>query len=485
MKFPDHPAYRNAMGPFRMECDLEDLEVDGDIPAALQGAFYRCGPDRRYPPIADDVWPAVNGDGVVSMFRIGGGHVDFRMRYVRTDRYMAERKARRALFGAYRNPFTDDPSVEGVDRTLANTSVVWYDRRLLALKEDGLPHEIDPFTLETVGKFDFGGAMASPTFTAHPKFDPDTGEMTFYAYEVGGLASPLMALGVGSADGRLLKEEVFEPPYGCWIHDFAVTEKHVVFPILPATADIARMKAGGPHWMWDPTLPSWLGVMPRDGSVKDMRYFRGPPRWSFHTMNAFDDGDRVVFDTTVAIDNAYFPGPAGRPSPQDGAFHLTRLVCDLSRNDDVFTEERLLELPSDFYGCDPRWSGKPYRHGYMAGRAGDGPGYDSILHFDHQTRESRAWRPGPAAMVQEPVFVPRAADAAEGHGYLLSVVNRFAERRSELVVLDLQDLERGPLAVIHMPVILPMAVHGDFVPESALAQARRRPPQPPETGNLQ
>ncbi|MGZ3365148.1 MAG: carotenoid oxygenase family protein, partial [Caulobacteraceae bacterium] len=46
----------------RSENDLSDCEVEGKLPADLDGAFYRVQPDPQYPPkLGDDI--AFNGDG--------------------------------------------------------------------------------------------------------------------------------------------------------------------------------------------------------------------------------------------------------------------------------------------------------------------------------------------------------------------------------------------------------------------------------------
>ena len=74
---------------------------------------------------------------------------------VRTERFVAERNARRSLFGDYRNPYTNHPSVEGVDMGTANTTALFHAGKLFALKEDSRPVIIDPDSLETVGRWDF------------------------------------------------------------------------------------------------------------------------------------------------------------------------------------------------------------------------------------------------------------------------------------------------------------------------------------------
>jgi hypothetical protein len=112
--------YAQKQKTVRFEADVYDCEVIGEIPKELNGALFRVGPDRAYPTLDGDV--IVNGDGVVSAFYFEDGNVDFRCRYVQTERYLTERRARRRLYGAYRNPFTDDPSVADTNRdNTANT----------------------------------------------------------------------------------------------------------------------------------------------------------------------------------------------------------------------------------------------------------------------------------------------------------------------------------------------------------------------------
>lgn len=75
-----------------------DLEVSGKIPEDINGTFYRIQPDSRFPPqFEEDIHFA--GDGNVSAFRFKDSHVDFKQRYVQTDRLKAETTARKALFG--------------------------------------------------------------------------------------------------------------------------------------------------------------------------------------------------------------------------------------------------------------------------------------------------------------------------------------------------------------------------------------------------
>src|ERR1700733_2313345 len=108
--FSESLSGRGFTSPLRFEVSLQDCEVVGRIPPDLNGAFYRAGYEWYYPPkFPDDA--ILNADGFVSCFRFKGGKVDFKGRFVNTHRLQKEREARHQLYGYYRNPYTDDPSV--------------------------------------------------------------------------------------------------------------------------------------------------------------------------------------------------------------------------------------------------------------------------------------------------------------------------------------------------------------------------------------
>ena len=481
--FPDTPIFTGFNAPRRIEGEVFDLEVTGTLPAALNGAFYRCGPDPRFAPMyGDDI--NLNGDGMVTLFRFQDGDVDFKSRYVRTEKYLLETAARRALFGVYRNPYTDDPSVAGKDRTTANTNVVFHAGRLFALKEDGLPHELDPATLSTRGRYDFGGRLKSRTFTAHPKIDPVTGEMIAFGYEATGLASRDMAVQTISAAGELVREEFFEAPYASFQHDFAVTERHIVFALMPCTADDARMRAGGDHWLYEPDREVAIGIMPRHGSPRELRWFRGPGRGIGHFLNAYSDGDRVVVDGFVSARNQFpfIANADGAPFDREqGTPRLSRWTFDLASNDDGFAQETLFQDFMEMPRIDDRFAMRPTRYGFTtlidptkpANVAGTiGLGWNTLTLLDLETRTLRRHYVGALATTQEPQFVPRAPDAPEADGYLMALITRYdGEPRSELIVLDTARFEDGPIATVKMPFRLRGAIHGNWVSAEALASA--------------
>jgi carotenoid cleavage dioxygenase len=58
---------------------------------------------------------------------------------------------------------------------------------------------------------------------------------------------------------------------------------------------------------------------------------------------------------------------------------------------------------------------------------------------------------GAGRVAQEPTFAARPDPEAEDDGWILSVVHDATTDRSELVVLDVGDVNAAPIAHVHLP----------------------------------
>lgn len=478
--FPKSPTFMTIDEPFRFEGELFDLEVEGEIPKELNGTFFRVGPDQQFPPKMGDANP-FNGDGIVTAFRISDGHADMQHRYIRTHRFNAERAARRGLFGDYRNPYTDDESVQGIQRTVSNTNVVPHNGLLLAMKEDGPPYAMDPNTLETLNLHDWNGQMTATTFTAHPKIDPATQDLVGYAYAAKGEASPDIAYYTFDRNGNKTREIWFEGPHPGMIHDCGLTENYLVLAVIPQIMSLDRIKAGGILFQWEPDVDQVYIVIPRDGDKGDIRFFRAPNAFPGHVINSFDEGGKVYFDLPVVNDNVFgfFPDAKGQaPAPQSLRTEIVRWCFDMNSKSDKPEATVIAGFAGEFPHVDDRYVGRPYRHAFMqetdptkpydAERAGPIMGFffNTYTHLDMSTGKTKSWFAGDTSSTQEPVFAPRHPDAPEGDGYVMGVVNRRAEHRSDLVILDAQRFDEGPVATVKLPVRLKYGIHGNWVPTS-------------------
>ena len=361
-QFPQTPSFTGFNTPSRIEADIVDLVYQGTIPRELNGAFFRVQPDPQFPPrLGDDI--SFNGDGMITRFHIHDGQCDFRQRWARTDKWKLERAAGRALFGAYRNPLTDEESVAGRVRGTANTNAWIHGGRLYALKEDSPALLMNAATLETEGYTSFDGRMTGQTFTAHPKVDRRTGNMIAFGYAASGLCTDDCTFYEVTPRGELVRELWFKAPYYCMMHDFAITEDYALFHIVPSIGSWERLRKGLPHFGFDTTLPVYLGVLPRgDGaSAKDIRWFKRDNCFASHVLNAFQDGRKIHFDTPEAKNNMFpfFPDVHGAPfNHVEAMSHLTRWTVDMTADSTAFTSiERLTDTAAEFPRIDERFAG--------------------------------------------------------------------------------------------------------------------------------
>nr|Q53353.1 RecName: Full=Lignostilbene-alpha,beta-dioxygenase isozyme I; Short=LSD-I [Sphingomonas paucimobilis]AAC60447.2 lignostilbene-alpha,beta-dioxygenase [Sphingomonas paucimobilis] len=481
--FPQTPGFSGTLRPLRIEGDILDIEIEGEVPPQLNGTFHRVHPDAQFPPrFEDDQF--FNGDGMVSLFRFHDGKIDFRQRYAQTDKWKVERKAGKSLFGAYRNPLTDDASVQGMIRGTANTNVMVHAGKLYAMKEDSPCLIMDPLTLETEGYTNFDGKLQSQTFCAHPKIDPVTGNLCAFAYGAKGLMTLDMAYIEISPTGKLLKEIPFQNPYYCMMHDFGVTEDYAVFAVMPLLSSWDRLEQRLPFFGFDTTLPCYLGILPRNGDARDLRWFKTGNCFVGHVMNAFNDGTKVHIDMPVSRNNSFpFFDVHGAPfDPVAGQGFLTRWTVDMASNGDSFEKtERLFDRPDEFPRIDERYATRAYRHGWMlildTEKPYEAPGgafyalTNTLGHIDLATGKSSSWWAGPRCAIQEPCFIPRSPDAPEGDGYVIALVDDHVANYSDLAIFDAQHVDQGPIARAKLPVRIRQGLHGNWADASRLAVA--------------
>jgi carotenoid cleavage dioxygenase-like enzyme len=459
---PSNPHLGGNLAPVRVEADIE-LKVRGKIPEGLCGALYRNGPNPQFDP--GPGYHAFIGDGMIHAFWIDAGRAHYRNRYVRTPRWLAEHAAGHRLFGGMGRP--SDPSVEAIHGGGANTHIVHHAGKLMALQEGSNPFELDKANLDSMGWVETGGR-----FTAHPKTDPESGEMAWFAYSSGTEPlNPYLDYGVFDAAGRVLRRDRFRAPYCSMVHDFVVTKNYVLFPVLPLTGDMARAKRGLPAFAWEPQKGAFIGVMKRHASVDTVRWIEIDPVYVFHGLNAHEEGEVIHCEMMEYLHAPLFPNADGSPGKPTGA-RMVRWSLDLADPNARVKRTQLDDLVGEFPRIDERFSGLPYRHGWHAANVEmkEALTFDALAHLDVHSGRHTLRRLPKGDSVGEPVFVPRDKNAGEGEGWLLAVVHRAAANRSDLLILNAQDIAGEPQAVLELPCRVPAGFHGSWVDASAGAQ---------------
>ncbi|MBL8513235.1 MAG: carotenoid oxygenase family protein, partial [Betaproteobacteria bacterium] len=234
----DNPMRAPLRGWHGQDVFCESAHIEGKLPAELRGVFYRNGPGlferggQRYSHWFD-------GDGLVHAWRFTDQGVSHRARFVKTGKFKAEQEANEFLYPAFGSLIRPKRPVRGPDSmNTANTNAVLLGDKVLAMWEGGSAYALDPVTLETRGVVDLGADLKGMPFSAHPKIEPDG---TFWNF--GSLFNKMVVYQM-SARGDLLRHAVFEMPYSAMVHDFVVTQKHLVFLIPPIGIDMAAARSG-------------------------------------------------------------------------------------------------------------------------------------------------------------------------------------------------------------------------------------------------
>ena len=275
---PSKPWWlQGNFAPVTREVVAHDLPVDGHLPAELSGLYVRNGSNPK--PGWAPHW--FLGDGMVHGVVIENGKATwYRNRYVRTT----------LLAAGGGLTATGAP---GGAAGLSNVSIVHHGGKLLTLGEVGLPYELRARDLSTVGAYDYDGKLHG-NMTAHPKIDPATGDMHFFGYN---FAEPYLLYHVADRDGRLKSSQAVDVKASTMIHDFAITDRDVIFWELPVlfNMDLAIKMVSTPRstimpYEWKPSYGARLGVMPLGGPTSAIRWVEIEPCYVFHGMNACRDG---------------------------------------------------------------------------------------------------------------------------------------------------------------------------------------------------
>ncbi|HWP65330.1 MAG TPA: carotenoid oxygenase family protein [Candidatus Limnocylindria bacterium] len=438
--------------------------IEGEVPRELHGTLFRNGPSQRVKPVEGyEAMHLFDGDGLVHAFRIADGRVHYTSRFVRDDSYVADERLGPSKVD-FLNFRVGEPAPDAPLRAPHNTNVVWHHGRLMAMVEADHPWEMDPRTLASRGRITFTDPPLGMSVTAHPKIDGRTGQLVIHGYQP---FPPFVQLYVVEPDGRCSLAETVDTPYSVMMHDLALTEHYVIFLLCPVLLDVLEGRPFRDWLRWAPELGLKFGVRARTPGAP-IRWFEAPtPGYIFHPGNAFEDGDRIVMDACTYLDGAaLLAGLAGvRAGECPDNAGAVPFLYELDLASGTCRERQLDDRSAEFPRLDDRLVAYRNRYGYAVMADGPNffmPGELMLVKYDRQGGRSQYHRFGRGHFPGEPVFVPRAPDAAEDDGFVLSVVADMPAGTSYLAVLDARDLDAPPLAVAHLEHRVPLGFHGNF-----------------------
>ena len=425
-----NPYLIGNMAPVEQEVTAFDLPITGSVPGDLDGRWLRNGPNPRGP-----VDPTTHhwflGDGMVHGVRLRDGRAEW-----------------------YRNRY-----VANADGFGPNTNVGGFAGRTWAMVEGGTPPVELDHELNSLGVNRFQDTLAGP-FSAHPKYDPSTGELHAMGYHWPDLVDHIQYIVVGP-DGLVSSTLDIPVPDMPMVHDMSLTPTYAVVYDLPVTVNFDVMGKGFPFpFAWNPDRAARVGLLPRSGTADDIIWCDVDPCYVFHPLNAFDapDGTVVVdvcrYDSMMVDD---FRGPFGDSLPT-----FDRWVIDpVARR---VTETRIDDRPQEFPRHNPRVGLQRHRFGYTSEvRPGTVNLHGAIIKLDVDAGTTEAHEFGAGRGGAEPVVVPKADAVAEDDCWILTVVYDAGTDSSELCILDAADITAPEVARIALPQRVPYGFHGNWV----------------------
>jgi len=460
----ENPYLHGLYGPTVHESCSFDLQVEGELPKDLFGAYVRNGPNSVFQPRNAYHW--FDGDGMVHAVYFRDGKAAYRSRLVPTAGLRKEARAGRALWNGIMGPLNE----AGMDlraKDTANTDVVWHNGKLFALWYlCGEPYTLDPLTLEPTGVDDFGGKRRT-TLSAHPKVDERTGELVWFTLD--DFEPPYMTYAVNDRDGNLVHQVPIDLPGVRAPHDITITEHYSILHDFPFFQDEEVLKKHGYRVArFHRDLPSRFGVIPRRGGSDEVRWFEFEPGYVLHMVNAWEEGDWIV------MDGCFQPDPSIRRNPEEGSLaamlaylriqtHLRRWRMNLVTGE--CKEEQLDDLNTEFCLPDTLLYGHKTRYSYHQHLPCDmhTVEFRALVKYDHEDGSCVRYDYPDGWFASESPFAPAVGGVSEDDGYVVTIMMN-TDGRSESWVFDARQIERGPVARVRLPSRVPAGFHAKWIP---------------------
>lgn len=448
-------------------------EIEGEIPTELTGTVFRNGPGLTDVNGYSLKHP-FDGDGMINSIAFKDGKAFYRNKFVKTEGYIKEQKTGkveyRGVFGTQKPGGWMANAFDLKLKNIANTHVVYWGGKLLALWEAAEPHRLNPTTLETEGIDYLDGLLKKgDAFAAHPKFDPDcegTERMVNFGVKTG--LSSTISLYEFTPDGAIAHQHKHSLPGFAFLHDFAITPNYCIFVQNPVSFNplpfVAGFKGAAECIQFNPKEPTKIVLIPRSGTG-EVRFFDTDPCFVFHHANAFEKDGQLILDS-VCYDSFPTLDDAEDYSTVDfdhvPASQLWRFTVDLET--EKVDVNKLIERPCEFPALNAKNVGRDYRYIYMGATDGvvkNAP-LQALIKRDMETGAEQIWSAAPRGFGGEPLFVARPEGSAEDDGWVLLWIYNAESDRTELAIFNAQDISVGPIATLKLKHHIPYGLHGSF-----------------------
>ncbi len=460
----DNPYLHGVHAPIVDEIERDKLEVIGELPSDLEGAYLRNGPNPVFKP--RNRYHPFDGDGMVHGVYFKDGHVSYRNRFIHTDAWQSEREQGLSVSPGVMGPFDYEVSEFGIKDT-SNTDVMCYNGDIMTLWYNaGNPCRMDGLTLENKGPYTLEG-RSTRRLSAHSKVDWATGELLFFDY---GDELPYMSFGIADPNGKMVHEVPIELPGPRLPHDIGFTGNYVILHDLPFFHDLEVLRRHKLRVLtFHKDIPTRFGIIPRRGST-EVRWFECEPCYILHVSNSWEEGDWVVMDGCRSTN----PMPDTQPGEGEMATMLAYMRLEANnyrwrfnlRTGEV-REGDIDDLNTEFNKTNPLFHGVKSKYAYhqripLLHEGGHTLRFTGLVKYNNETGQSTQWDYGAGVFGSEAVYAPkRGADrnSDEDDGYVTTIATDTNTWKSECLVFDAKDITPGPICRVQLPHRVPYGFH--------------------------
>lgn len=438
--------------------DVEIDSIDGQIPADLKTTLFKVstGHKEKFGVNLNHFF-----DGDAFAFKIDFNHAKVRVRskLIETPEYLHEQLEQKFIYDEFGTKAT------GKRKNNPSINIIPWGENFLALSESGLPSLLDR-DLNFLSYHNFNGTIDDNfSFSAHPKFDPLTGEL----YTYGIVQGPTLSLKIFKIDPRTDRAtEIYSSAQWRYfmIHDMVLTPNYVVLVIPPATASVFDLlnpkKTMAENIKFDKNRPTRILVVPKNTQERPFE-IKIPPCMVFHNAHGFEENGNIIFYSLLSKDGSLLEVIRRWGEVYHGSFSpsaLTRLEIDVKRRSLIKREELLYN--HEFPSWNPNVPEGKNRYLYLTemGERFDPYHFRAISKFDCLTGTFQKYRLSEQDIVGEVLFY-QTDQQSEDAGHLIYNGYDTVKKCSFVEVLHAKDLSF--ISRVNLTSHLPVGLHGCLV----------------------
>ncbi|XP_035533296.1 beta-carotene oxygenase 1, like [Morone saxatilis] len=503
-------------------------QVTGSIPSWLQGSLLRNGPGLFSVGSSEyNHW--FDGLSLIHSFTFSNGEVTYRSKFLKSETYKRNVQADRIVVSEFGTMIYPDPCKNIFSRAFTHLcnvipnftdnnliNIIRYGQDYYASSEVNYMNQINPATLETIGRINYRNHIALNLATAHPHYDHE-GNTYNMGTAIMGFGRPkyvIFKVPADASDNKHKKpalskvQQICSVPFRStlfpsYFHSFGMTENYIVFVEQPFKLDIIKLATAyfrGVNWgsclKFDKDDITLFHVINRKTGKAVSTRFYGDAMVVFHHINAYEADDHVVFDLISYKDSNLYemfylqnlkqdtssfiqsnksispplcqrfvlPLNVHKESPRgSNLVTLTDTTAQAVMQEDgsVYCQPDTLFEGLELPGINYNFNAKNYRYIYGS-RMEWSPHPNKIAKIDIVTRTHLEWQQE-HCYPSEPVFVASPGAVEEDDGVILSsVISPDPNVSSFMLVLNAKTFKE--IARASIPASVHMDLHGLFIP---------------------